>query len=148
MTRIAGRLCVLGLLGCGGPSTPFPGYASVAAGNDCGPAGGAAVSLVFRPAPDSLDAMGPQLRIRIYQAPGQVLGRGYASTDDPLKGSGSECSGPGSDSCKDLTGWRARFHDLESDSILTGELEVTAPDGTRRAGRFRAKWQQRTLFCI
>jgi hypothetical protein len=140
---------VLAALACGGsPAEPFPGYASVQAGSDCGPAGGAAVSLVFRPAPDSIDAMGPQLRFRIYRGLGEVTGRSYASTDDPPAGTSFECSGPGPDSCTELASWRARFERLEPDSTLTGAVEVTAPDGTTRSGSFRARWQQRTLLCM
>jgi hypothetical protein len=104
--------------------------------------------LVFRPAPDSIDALGPQLRVHIYRELGEVIGSAYASTDDPPAGTSFECSGPGPDSCTELSRWRARFEGLGPDSTLTGAVEVTAPDGTTRAGSFRARWQQRTLFCI
>ena len=118
----------------------------VQAGPDCGPAGGAAVSLVFRPAPDSIDAMGPQLRLRIWRAPAEIVGRAFASTDDPVAGSGYECSGPGA--CPDLSAWTVRFGGFGADSALGGELQVTGPDGTRRRGPFHAPWSPRTLFCI
>ena len=146
MRRRVAMLCGLGVLGCGGSAGPFPGYASVQAGSDCGPAGGAAVSLVFRPAPDSLDAMGPHLRVRIWQSPAETAGREFASTDRSPVGSAYECGDQAA--CSDLTTWRVRFDAMAPDSTLSGELEVTAADGTRRAGSFRARWQQRTLFCI
>ena len=140
-------LAVLGTARCGpAPAESFPGYGTVQAGPDCGPAGGAAVSLVFRPAPDSLDAMGPQLRLRIWRAPAEIVRSTFTSTDDPLAGSGYECSSPGT--CPDLTGWTLRFGRFGADSSLDGELQVTEPNGRNRQGRFRATWLPRTVFCI
>ena len=145
--RRIGLGCVLGLLACGpAPDAAFPGYGTVQAGPDCGPAGGGAVSLVFRPAPDSLDAMGPQLRLRIWRAPAEIVRQAFSSTDDPLAGSGYECSGPGT--CPDLSAWTVQFDRFDADSSLSGELTVTNPVGVERRGTFRAAWWPRTVFCM
>lgn len=136
-------------LGCGAalaPLGPFPGYVDVVAGPDCPPAGGKATTLVLRPAADSFDALGPQLRLAVWRDRPAVSGRTFASTDRPVTGGGFECGR--STSCPPLTEWRVQFDERQPDGALTGILTVRGSDGTMRRGRFAAVWRSRVVFCI
>lgn len=108
-------------------SEPFPGYTHIHAGPECPPADGHSVSLVFRPQPDSFDAMGPQLRIAVWREIGSLPGRTFASADRPGTGGGYECAG--SATCSPLRDWRIRFEPLGRDSSLAGELSVLGDRG-------------------
>lgn len=143
-------LCLIALsLGCGAtlaPMGPFPGYLDVVAGPDCPPAGSKATTLVLRPAADSFDALGPQLRLAVWRDDSEVSGRTFASTDRPATGGGFECSRP--ESCAPLTDWRVQFDKRQRDGTLAGVLTVRAADGVLRRGRFQAVWHSRVVFCI
>lgn len=125
---------------------PFPGYSHILAGRDCPPAGRHAVSLVFRPQPDSLDAIGPQLRIAIWRDVRSLSGQTFASAARPSAGAGYECTDAAT--CSPLRAWRIRFGDIGQDSSLTGELEVTGDHGPTRRGSFHAVWRSRIVYCI
>lgn len=129
-----------------GVADPFPGYSHILAGRDCPPAGRQAVSLVFRPQPDSIDAVGPQLRIAIWREVRALSGQTFASTERPSAGGGYECTDAAD--CSPLRAWRIRFGDIGQDSSLTGELEVTGDHGPARRGSFHAVWHSRTVYCI
>ena len=124
----------------------FPGYPHVLAGKDCPPAGRHAVSVVFRPQPDSLDAVGPQLRIAIWRDVRSLAGRTFKSTDRPSTGGGYECTD--ATNCSPLGLWRVRFGAIAQDTTVAGELEVGTENGTSRRGRFRAVWRSRVVYCI
>jgi hypothetical protein len=123
----------------------FPGYPHVLAGRDCPPAGRHAVSVVFRPRPDSLDAVGPQLRIAIWRDVHSLPGRTFTSTDRPSAGGGYECIDAAN--CSPLRAWLVRFGAIGQDSAVVGELQV-GTDGPTRSGRFRAVWRSRVVYCI
>lgn len=125
---------------------PFPGYPHVLAGQDCPPAGRHAVSVVFRPRPDSLDAVGPQLHIAIWRDVHSIAGQSFTSADRPSAGGGYECTDAAN--CSPLRGWRVRFGAIGQDSSVAGELEVSGDQGPTRRGRFRAVWRSRVVYCI
>jgi hypothetical protein len=127
-------------------SEPFPGYQHMQAGPDCPPAGGHAVSMVFRPLPDSFDAIGPQLRVAVWRDLRALSGRTFASADRPSTGGGYECADTAS--CAPLRSWRIRFHPIGSDSTLEGELSIQGERGPVRRGTFRATWHSRVVYCI
>lgn len=129
-----------------GTSEPFPGYVHILAGPDCPPAGGRAVSLVFRPEPDSFDAIGPQLRIAVWRELRSLPGQTFSSADRPSVGGGYECAD--STTCAPLHDWRVRFEAMGPDSALAGELKVQGDNGPIRGGRFRALWRSRIVYCI
>ena len=149
MTRLSVTLGLLTTLACRErpeeTEEPVPGYQSVQAGRDCGPAGGAAVTVVLRPAAAEFDATGPQLRIVVWRGLEDVDGKTFTSTDRPPTGGGFECGGP--ESCQPLLAWRIRFTGVTADSSVTGFLEAAAGGATRR-GTFRAAWHSRTVYCI
>ena len=128
------------------PAEPFPGYPHVLAGRDCPPAGRHAVSLAFRPRSDSLDAIGPQLRLAIWRDFQSVPGKTFSSSDRPSTGGGYECTD--AVNCFPLGRWRVRFGAFAQDTSLSGELEVSGGAGPTRRGRFRAVWRSRVVYCI
>lgn len=101
---------------------------------------------MFRPEPDSFDALGPQLRIGIWRGAGSLPGRTFTSADRPSTGGGYECDTAGS--CAPLRTWRVRFERAATDSSLSGELEVESDPAPIRQGRFRAPWHFRVVHCI
>lgn len=125
---------------------PFPGYAHILAGPDCPPIGGQAVTLVFRPRPDSFGAMGPQLRMAVWRDAREVSGRTFSSTDRPSTGGGYECTD--SITCAPFRSWRVRFEPGGLDSSLAGELEIRGEKGPIRRGHFLAPWRSRVVHCI
>ncbi len=125
---------------------PVPGYPSVQAGRDCPPAGGAAITVVWRPEAAEFDALGPQLRIAVWRSLGDVDGKTFTSADRPSIGGGFECGSP--ETCQPLKTWRIRFADVAADSSLTGFLEAAVAGGPTRRGSFRAAWHSRTVYCI
>jgi hypothetical protein len=125
---------------------PFPGYPHILAGRDCPPAGRHAVSLIFRPQPDSFDAIGPQLRFAVWRDVSSLSGRTFASADRPSTGGGYECTD--AVTCSPLRAWRVRFETIGQDSLVAGELEVLGDQGPIRRGRFRARWHSRIVYCI
>ena len=151
VTRTIGTvsLAILSAAGCQRGSVsaePFPGYSHILAGRDCPPAGRHAVSLVFRPQPDSLDAVGPQLRITIWRDVRSLSAQTFASAERPRAGGGYECTDAAT--CSPLRAWRIRFGNIGQDSSLTGELEVTGDHRQPRRGSFHAVWHSRTVYCI
>jgi type 1 fimbria pilin len=124
---------------------PFPGYGSVQAGRDCGPAGGGTIAVVLRPAPAAFDTAGPQLKVTIRRDLGEMAGKTFASTDQPESGTAFECI---AGTCETLAAWQIRFDEVTSDSSLVGILQAGGPGGTTRRGSFRAAWHTRTVYCI
>jgi hypothetical protein len=124
----------------------FPGYPHVLAAKDCPPAGRHAVSVVFRPRPDSLDAVGPQLHVAIWRDVQSLAGRTFTSADRPSTGGGYECTDAAT--CSPLRAWRVRFGSIAQDSAVVGELEVGGDQRPSRRGRFRAVWRSRVVYCI
>jgi hypothetical protein len=128
------------------PAEPVPGYQSAQAGRDCGPAGGAAVTVVLRPEAAEFDALGPQLRIVVWRSLEDVDGKTFTSADRPPTGGGLECGGP--ESCQPLLAWRIRFTGVAADSSVTGYVEAATAGGPTRQGTFSASWHSRTVYCI
>jgi hypothetical protein len=150
-TTMASATIALSLLlgGCAGSKsddTPFPGHPIAVATNDCGPAGGAAISLVLRPEPRALDAAGAQVRVTIWREFGQVAGHRFASDDPEPVGAVFVCDA--NSDCVERSTWKVAFDPAGPDSVLTGELEIAAGDRATSRGRFRASWHPRTLGCI
>ena len=147
MRRLA---LVLTLLACdSGPAGEGPNesWAYAVARPDCAPWDGAAtaVYLTDSPADSALSTPTPFLRLGVYHHIGGVRGRRWSLGEDGPDGAVAVFCGAEAACVSATSGW-IEFTPGGT-GPLSGQYDVTFPDGRRRAGHFSAPVQEIAALC-
>ncbi|HET7040164.1 MAG TPA: hypothetical protein VFH97_09760 [Gemmatimonadales bacterium] len=136
-------------LACGSQEAPAPpaGFAHAAAGRNCGPADGPAVSIYLTPQPvDRLDPAPPFVHLYLWRGLWDLAGRTWSLAGNEAEGSAQYCAAAGQ--CESASSGSIRITAVDADSTIRASVTLRFPGAGEIGGGIVARWISRTMvYC-